>query len=267
MKKVLLTMVAIATMCATNINAQNKVKYLNTNGKSVDVTMLENTDQTVQLTRYLFAGYNTLCLPMTQTADQLAKSAYGLKIERLDGIAEEGGTLSLYFTECTAEGIEAGVPYLVYSPKAQYLRIKNTDATAVNSKLQTVHMADAEGNMVTFGSSWNSRQQEGCYGIPAKQSVTPLESILVQTNGQTFLPTRCGISWEQKSTTATTIEIKHGEAPANTTGIRLLGNLKGSIDVYDLKGNLLLQQVTTTQAKTILSRGVYVVGGEKVIIK
>ena len=267
MKKTLLLTMALAMMCTLNSSAQNKVKYLSTNGHHLDITQIENTDQTVQLTRYLFAGYNTLCLPMTLTPEQLAKAASGLRIERLSSIAQTGSTLSLYFTECTSEGIEAGVPYLVFSPKAQYLRVRNTDATAINTKLQTIRMSDHQGNQVAFSSSWNSRQKEGFYGIPAKQNVTVLESVLTRTNGQTFLPTRCGIYWEQQSATATNIDIKHGDAPGNTTAIKALSTVQGTFDVYDLKGALLLQQVTAEQARHQLTRGVYVVGGEKVIIK
>lgn len=267
MKKTLLLTMAVAMMCTTTASAQQKMKTLSTNGMALDVTQLENSDQTVLLTRYLFAGYNTICLPVTLSAQQLARTGSGLKVERLSGIAQQGNTLSLYFTECTDQGIEAGMPYLIYSPKAQYMRVRNTEATAVSTTLQTVRMTDGEGNQVAFSSSWNGRQRTGQYGIPAKQNVSVLESVLTRTSGQTFLPTRCAISWEQQAPTAVNIDIKHAQAPANTTAIKELSQKQGTFDVYDLNGRLMLQQVTAAQAKSQLGRGVYVVGGEKVIVK
>ena len=251
-------------MCLT---ASAQVKYVSTNAQKLNVEQLQDQSKASQVSRYFFAGYNTLCLPMSMSAEQLSEAAPGLTVERLMAIRQEGSVLNLYFADCTASGIEAGVPYLVFSPKAQYLRVRNTDATAINTKLQTIRMSDHQGNQVAFSSSWNSRQKEGFYGIPAKQNVTVLESVLTRTNGQTFLPTRCGIYWEQQSATATNIDIKHGDAPGNTTAIKALSTVQGTFDVYNLKGALLLQQVTAEQAKHQLTRGVYVVGGEKVIIK
>ena len=93
MKKTLLLTMTLAMMCTLNSSAQNKVKYLSTNGHHLDITQIENTDQTVRLSRYLFAGYNTICLPMSVSADQLAQAVPGAKVERLAGIGQEGSTI------------------------------------------------------------------------------------------------------------------------------------------------------------------------------
>lgn len=255
MKKTLLMMLAVATMCATTANAQNKVKYLSTNSKSVDIAQLENSDQTTQLSRYLFAGYNTLCLPMTLDASQLAKAARDVKVEKLVGIAQEGNVLCLYFTDCTSEGIEAGVPYLLYSPTAQTLRAKTTEAQNVNANLKTIRMKDAQGNQIAFASSWQIRSKDGLYGIPAKQNVTPLESVLIRTTGDlSFLPTRCGFSWEQQSATADKLEIRHISA-AETTAIKAITTDGEASEAYDLQG----RRLTNSTGK-----GIYIQNGKKV---
>ena len=82
--------------------------------------------------------------------------------------------------------------------------MKNTDVLNFDPELKSVRMTDDKGNIVTFGSSWESLEKVGRYGIPAKQNVTPLESILVRTEAdKTFLPTRCGFTWvEQAATTS-----------------------------------------------------------------
>ena len=121
MKQFVLTMMALA-MCS--VATAQKVKSLYTETQTLKVEQVQNTEMPVQVNRYLFAGYNSICLPMTLSAEQLAATAKDIRIERLAAIRQEGTTLQLLFVDCTNEGIEAGMPYLVFSPTRQYLRAK-----------------------------------------------------------------------------------------------------------------------------------------------
>ena len=256
MKKTLLMMTVAALTCSLSATAQNRVKNLYTETQQLKVEQVENMEQTVQLNRYLFAGYNTLCLPMSLSAEQLAQAARDVKIERLEAIRQEGSTVNLYFVDCTNEGIEAGVPYLIFSPTAQYLRAKNTEANGISTEVKTVRMTDANGNQVSFGSSWQLRTKEGMYGIPAKQNVAVLESILVSTTSdQSFLPTRCGFSWETRSSSAQQLQIIH--ADAGTTGIGQLTTTRseGEGVYYDLNGRRIAAP----------AKGLYIKDGKKII--
>lgn len=267
MKRFVLAIMAAAAI-GTQAVAQNKVKNVYASASQLQVEQFQNVDQTVQLNRYLFAGYNTICLPMSLDAQQLAAAAQGVQVERLVAVGQEGSTLNLYFIDCTNEGIEAGKPYLIYSPTAQYLRAKNTDAVMVNTAIETIRMTDGEGNQVSFGSSWASKAKAGLYGIPAQQPTTPLQSILVRTEGdKTFLPTRCGFSWEQQSATATELKIRHitSMSELNPTGIRSQSVADGTVDVYGINGKVVKRQASGTDVKS-LKKGVYVVGGEKRLI-
>ena len=267
MKKLVLVTMAAAMMCGQSAMAQRTVKNIYTEQKTLQVEQVV-MDQPVQLNRYLMAGYNTLCLPMTLSGEEISKAAPGMKVERLSSIRQEGNTLCLYFEDCTAQGIEAGVPYLVFSPKTEYLRLKSTDASAVSTELKTVRMADGQGNTIAFSSSWQQRQKEGLYGIPAKQDKAVLESILIRTDGvASFLPTRCGFSWEEQSATATAIEIRHGADLGDATGIKALQTADGLVDVYDMKGNVVRKQVSARSVKSELPAGVYIINGEKVIVR
>lgn len=189
----------------------------------------------------------------------LAIAAKDLKVERLAGIQQEGATLSLYFVECTDEGIQAGVPYLVFSPTSQYLKVENTDVLNFDPELKAIRMSDDKGNIVTFGSSWESVGKEGRYGIPAKQDVTPLESVLVRTEAdKTFLPTRCGFTWVQQAASASDLKIQHAASNGEVTAI--LGvkqNQTTGSDSYDLQG-----RKTSKNAKGILIKD-----GKKTIVK
>ena len=258
MKQIVLTMMALATICTQTATAQKRVSNLYTETQTLKVEQVQNTDNPVQVNRYLFAGYNTLCLPMTLSAEQFAAAAKDVRIERLTAIRQVGTTVQLCFVDCTNDGIEAGVPYLIFSPTRQYLRAKNTEANAINAELKTIRMDDGQGNQVSFASSWTSRQKNGLYGIPAKQDVEILESVLVRTTEElSFLPTRCGFSWEQQSATAQKLEIVHMNAAEATAISQLSANTQHqtSNTYYDLNG----RRVNGT------AKGLYIKDGKKVV--
>jgi hypothetical protein len=260
MKHFTIALMAAAALVCTQAAAQKQVKNVYASSNKLNIEQLQNAEQPVQLNRYLFAGYNTLCLPMTLSSEQLAGAAADVRIERLAAIQQEGTALNLYFVECTDEGVQAGVPYLIYSPKAQYLRVKTAEALTFDPAIKAVRMSDDNGNQITFGSSWESIQKDGRYGIPAQQSVTPLESILERTDGEkTFLPTRCGFTWDTQAPTATELKIQHAPSLADITAIKRIDAVdKAAGQVFDLSGR---------KVKNQNKKGIYVVDGEKVIVQ
>jgi hypothetical protein len=249
---------AAATVC-TGAFAQNRAKNIYTSTTALNLEVLQNQAQPVVLNRTLFAGYNTICLPMSLSAEQLQAAAKDVQVERLEMIRQEGSTLNMYFLDCTNEGIQAGVPYLIYSPKSQYLRLKNSEALTVNSELKAVRLSDNKGNIVTFSSNWETVKKDGLYGIPAQQNVTPLESVLIRTQAdKAFLPTRCGFSWDQQNASAQELRIVH-VSQAEVTAINAqISNIKSqNSEIYDLSGRKL--------NKT--DRGIYVQEGKKMLKK
>ena len=268
MKHFTLALVAAAAFCSQAF-AQNRVKNLYTSGTTLNVSMLDDKEQPVQINRTLFAGYNSICLPMSLTAEQLQAAAKEVQIERLISIGQEGSTLNLYFLDCTNEGIEAGVPYLIYSPTFQILHANSTNAEGVSTALKCITKTDAEGNQITFGSSWESVQVEGRYGIPAMQETDELQSILICTNGdKTFLPTRCGFTWDSKSVTAQALEIKHiTDAAGQETCIKDLQAQNAVVDIYNAQGAMVKANANINKAMQNLPKGVYVIKGLKIAVK
>ena len=260
MKHLTLLVAAAFALCAS-ATAQTRAKALSTYAKRLNVEQLQTSETPVQVTRILLAGYNTLCLPMSLNAEQLQAAAPGLRVERLSAMLQEQNVLNLYFLECTDQGIEAGVPYIVFSPKTQTLRASTANATAVSAQLLPVTLNDQLGNRVTFSSSWESLPgKDNRFGIPAKQNVEILESILVRTDDdKTFLPTRCGFTWEQQSATATEIQVKHALSIAEiATAIQSVEDKKSTpSEIYDMSG----RRTTATQ------RGLYVIDGKKTAVK
>ena len=267
MKKITLTLLASA-MLVMPVMAQNRTRNIYTWGNKLDTELLNDKSQKVQLNRTLFAGYNSICLPVSMTAEELQTAAKDVQIECLKAIHQEGDVLNLIFEDCTAEGLQAGVPYLIYTPTNQTLR------AAVNGEadmtLQHVTLKDKSGaNQVTFCSSWESVNEDGRYGIPARQDNPILESILVRTESdKTFLPTRCGFTWDGQSPSAQRLQILH--VTNYSEGATCITNLTTSntvADIYNLEGKLVSAQVPVGSTLQSLPQGVYVVNGQKVIVK
>jgi len=255
MKHFILSMMAMA-LC-TAAGAQTKVTTLNANATKLNVEQLQNSEQTVQLNRYLFAGYNTLCLPVSLTAEQLAAAAKDLRLERMVAIKQVDSDLNLCFVDCTADGLQAGVPYLVYSPTKQYLRIKTGGYMNADTSLKPVRLGDDNGNEVTFSSSWELVKEKGRYGIPAQQPVTPLESVLIKTDAdKNFLPTRCGFVWNQQAFSARELKIQHFTDMGAVTAITAIKTTKDT-GRYGLNGQKLNSQ----------KKGITITNGKKIVVK
>ena len=259
MKHFTLLLMAAATIC-TSTFAQSRAKYIYTSTTTLNLEVLQNSEQPVVLNRTLFAGYNTICLPMSLSAEQLKTAAKDVQIERLEAIRQEG---------CTNEGIEAGVPYLIFSPTFQTLHANTQEASGISTELQSITKTDGAGNTITFGSSWDMLKVEGRYGIPAQQDTYLLESILIRTDGdKAFLPTRCGFTWDQQASTAEALEIKHVTTLEDIeTSIEKLQASGATVDIYDAQGKLVLSQTSISAAKQSLPRGIYVVKGQKFAVK
>ena len=258
---------AAVSVC-TSVFAQPSAKNIYTS-TTLNVEALQNQTQPVVLNRTLFAGYNTICLPMSLSAEQLQAAAKDVQIERLEAIRQEGNTLCMYFLDCTNEGIKAGVPYLIFSPTFQTLHANTTEASGISSELQSITKTDGAGNTVTFGSSWETLRVEGRYGIPAQQDTYILESILIRTDGdKAFLPTRCGFTWDQQTSDASELEIKHVTSLEDIeTSIEKLQQTNATVDVYNAQGTLVMSQTTVGAAKKSLPQGIYVVKGQKFAVK
>ena len=270
MKHLRLIVVAAAAALCASTNAQN-TRTLYTSGQKMNVELLSDAPQgqSVQITRQLMAGYNTICLPVTLSGERLQQCAKDVQVERMGAIRQEGSTLNMYFLDCTSEGIEAGVPYLIFSPTRQTLRVNHAQDLAISTKLQTVTLKDDNGNQVSFDSGWEAKRVDGRYGIPAQQDAYILESVLVRTEAdKVFLPTRCGFTWDNQSVDAQNLEIKHvSSLDAMATSVDKLEAEGTLVDVYTPHGTLVKKSISVSEARSSLPRGLYVIGGEKVAIQ
>ena len=106
MKTLFRTLAAFVMAAGFSVMASAQSVYLSTYSK-MDFSKVKETTATVRLNRYFYAGYNTLCLPFSVSADNLRQlMGEGVMLERL--VNAENGELT--FMGVTDQGVEAGMP-------------------------------------------------------------------------------------------------------------------------------------------------------------
>lgn len=258
MKKThILAIVALALAAITPAQAQTtKELKLYTMGNTLAVEKITSQTSAVAISRYLFAGYNSICLPFDMTVEEV-KAAAGddVQLERMARV--DNG--ELYFLDCTSEGIQAGKPYLIYVPttKSVYFRTSNL------SNLQQAPIPVTMGG-VTMSGEWNKTTDEHLMGIPALQETDLLQAILIRTGGEkNFYPTRCSFATDAAEVPV----IKHVTSLEDQTSIQQLIDQDARVNVYLPNGTLVQRNIRMSKAMSTLPSGMYVTNGQKFIVK
>lgn len=249
MKRLLLS---AAMMAALSASAQTSVRnqYVSTSGETIDTELTQQA--TTRLTRILYFGYNTVCLPYSLSAEEVSTMlGEGMKIEKPVGAYTEGNNFVVCFSECSTEGIEAGMPYLVYSDKAKYVTLTNSTGMSVNTPM-AVSFSDGQGNVATFQGSFERLQPVGTWAIPAVQGEVPANLICCDGARQ-LNPTRCFFTWDSKKG-ANNMVIRHLPAGETVTGIN-------AVNVDNAQG----ATFNTAGQRVNNAHGVVIQGGKKVI--
>lgn len=256
MKKIFTrTFAAIVLAAGISTSAQAQTISLSTTSK-IDFNKVTEKTKTIQMSRIFYAGYNTICLPFSVSAEDLQNLVgEGVMLEKL-AKAENN---ELTFLDVTSEGIEAGMPYLIYAPARKTVTFRTNDMQLVTTPT-TITVGNA-----TMSGKYEPTTASGLYGIPAQQNTDILQSVLVRTEGdKTFLPTRCGITYNNASEIPT---IKHVTSLNSETAISRLQATNAKVDIYTVSGTLVKKGINMNDAMNTLSRGIYVVNGQKFMVK
>lgn len=187
----------------------------------------------------------TFVLPFTFTADKVNGTVY-----ELTGV--NGGVLDFTSLEGSME-LKANRPYLVVSDDTELLNASAFSGEVVatgdltNEVYGGVTMVGAyEATPITSGAS------ESWYGYNDKGQ-------FVKANTGTINPFRTAIkSTGSQSSFALKLD-------GTVTGIVNLENPNAKVDVYTISGVCVRKNVPAASALNGLSRGVYIVGGQKVV--
>lgn len=209
------------------------------------------TATNVTFNREFKAGnLSTVVLPFSFETANVNGTVY--KLESVDD-----GVLSFKSVEGTAE---ANVPYLVQTEGDNLFKTETPKNVIVAQTPETVENRIA-GTGVThvgnFGETMeitSGDQTSWWYGYNKNGS-------FVKVNSGTIKPFRTAI----KSTSATTQNSFALKLDGTVTGILNLENPNAKVDVYTISGVCVRKNVPAASALNGLSRGVYIVGGQKVV--
>lgn len=237
----------IAALALTSLSATAQVNaYLNTY-EGNDLAKYTGKTLTVSTSRYMFNGWNTVCLPFSMTENEV-NEVFGsdCKLETLTGVSYDNATVRLDFADVKKSGIEANKPYILYytgENKTVSIRLANKEIKDADNSISI--------NGVKFTGTKKHIDGEGFYGILARDNKeASFVSVGTGTNG--FYATRCFLDLGKGSNKVVITNHVSG-----ATGIASLQANDQSGEVYNLAG----------QKTTGLNKGVNIVNGKKVLVK
>lgn len=185
----------------------------------------------------------TFVLPFTFTADKVNGTVYDLN-GVYDGVLD--------FTSVTGE-LEANHPYLVVSTGTELLNNEGLSGKVLATDDLTNEVIGGVAMVGAYETTKvKSEGNENWYGYNAKGQ-------FVKANTGTINPFRTAIkSTGSQSSFALKLD-------GTVTGILNLENPNAKVDVYTISGVCVRKNVPAASALNGLSRGVYIVGGQKVV--
>lgn len=185
----------------------------------------------------------TFVLPFTFTADKVNGTVY-----ELAGVND--GVLDFTSLEGSKE-LKANRPYLVVSNGTQLLNASAFSGEVVatgdltNEVYGGVTMVGAyEATPITSDASWYGYNAKGEFVKATSGTINPFRTAIKSTGSQSSFALKLD---------------------GTVTGIVNLENPNAKVDVYTISGVCVRKNVPAASALNGLSRGVYIVGGQKVV--
>lgn len=256
MKKIYL--IAMMAVMSLAVSAQQTLQLSTYNGTKLE--KFNGTECQVTANRYVFHGWNTLSLPFALTENEL-NEIFGAdcRLERLVGVESNGRGLVLNFQDCKAEGVDANVPYILYFTGENSNKKISKQALITDAPAQLTFVVDGTGETVSMVGAQKHLDGAGFYGILAKDNAEALFTAVPENSGG-FYATRCYVKvGSGNSVSLSTNHLAAGEA----TAINGIANTSKRADVYNLSGVKVASKANLSQLKP----GVYVVDGQKVVVK
>lgn len=187
------------------------------------------------------AAYNSVCLPF---ALSLADLGEGAKIETLEGSTEVDGKEYLLFN-ADAQEASAGQPCIVWCPET----MTEWNFSKENAIIIAAPVEAQTGNFVMKGCFTNGVIGEGKYKMNSAGTAFGITSAAGKVTAfRSYIESL-------SASAARSLGIMH---QAQTTGVSAAPTAPSATTVYDLQG----RRIATPR-----DRGVYIVGGKKVILR
>lgn len=237
--------VASCVISFSQANAQKKVYLSSYAGTNVQKYVGQAVD--VFISRQMFNGWNTICMPFDMTTDEI-NSAFGedCKLETLSDVNVNGSVVVMNFNDVKNEGIIAGRPYLLY-----YTGETKTISMNLHGKELVSSLSPISIKGVMFSGTQTHIEAQGHYGIRAIDN-KDAQFVSVDNTLSGFYATRCFIDYTG-SNSSTLITVHNQTA----TAIKSISIESLNGDIYNLNG----QKINNMQ------KGVNIVNGKKVLVK
>ena len=219
------------------------------------------TAKTAVFNRVFRAGqWSTVCLPFSVPAEQLSViKESGVEVERLASYDANANVLKF---EPVAE-MEANTPYIIKCGNecAPFEALADV-AVAASTILNDVHCGNATMSGVLSTTILNSDASVSYYGYNSADG----SFVKIGKNGTAY-PFRAFISIPSTGTEVKRIGVEHGDG--EQTGVVNVGRDSnvGFVDVYTVDGRLLRSSVRRDDALSGIAAGIYIVGGDKIVIQ
>ena len=259
MKKIyLIAAMAIMSLAASAQQTLNISTYNGTN-----LSRFDGQECNVVVNRYMFNGWNTIALPFALTESEV-NDVFGADclLEKLVAVDNNGSAMNLYFQECKAAGIEANTPYIIhFTGETGNKRIAKT-AVVTDAEAAITLMAKGNVETVTMAGARQHVPGEGLYGILAADN-SEARFVAVDNTKSGFYASRCYIKVESGND----IQLNTIHMGANeVTSIAAIASSKEKMDVYNLSGMRVAKGMSAKEMSK-LQPGIYVVNGQKVLVK
>lgn len=225
-------------------------------------------EQTVDLSifRYIYKGWNTICLPVSLTETEV-NDIFGsdCRLETLVGVENNGTNTKLNFKDVKPDGLKANTPYILYSEKENRVcEIRQTEAYITTGPVELT-FTDDKGTTVTFAGATEPGSSEGIYGILVKDNATAA-FVDASSVANGIRASRCFIQMNGGETTNT---LYSNHLDYQMTDVEEYATASGNddlVDVYNISGIKLATAISPASIPT-LGKGVYVVKGKKIWVK
>lgn len=254
----LIAAMAVSVLVANAQAALRLSTYQGTNLQKFDGKQCNIT-----VDRYVFTGWNTISLPFALTEDEV-NEAFGsdCTLEKLVGAESCGNSVVLNFQDCKEQGIEANTPYILhYKGNSTSIKIKKA-ARITDNESNLTYFIKGMAETVTMVGTQTATSGKSMYGVLVRDNAEA-KFVKVDSDKSNVYATRCYI--ETSSSTPLTFITNHlGRGEVTSISNVVKGNEK--VDVYNLSG-VRVSSKATADAVNQLPAGVYVVKGQKVIVK
>ena len=252
--------IALMAIVALTASAQTSLRLNTSSG--TNLKQYDGQECNISVSRHLFHGWNTISMPFALSEQDL-NEAFGsdCRLERLVGVQSVGKNRVLNFQDCKAQGLEANVPYILYYNGETGMKKFNKLALVTDAPA-TVSFSD-NGTTVTMGCAQKYFDGKGCYGVLVKDNAEAKFTKVDETISSGFLATRCFIRVENGDPM---ILLTNHLAAGEATGIESIVKAGKAVDVYNLSGQKVASKANAAALRN-LTPGVYVVNGQKVLVK